>query len=163
MFSAGGPVGERENLPVPLHHHHVRRDQRLHALGLQRHDAKMIGNETHARTIGYGAMLIEGLVGVVAMIAAATLPVGDYYAMNTELAKSRVPDKFVESRANVDPRRLRTRTQELARRTAGRLRSRWHGPYLRRIPRTLGCRRGGAQAMWKYWYHFASCSRRCSS
>ena len=37
--------------------------------------------------IGYGAMLIEGLVGVVAMIAAATLPVGDYYAMNTDLAK----------------------------------------------------------------------------
>ena len=30
-------------------------------------------------------MLIEGLVGVVAMIAAATLPVGDWAAMNTEL------------------------------------------------------------------------------
>src|SRR6266478_6037809 len=47
---------------------------------------KMIKKETHARTIGYGAMLIEGLVGCVAMIAAATLPTNDYYAMNTDLA-----------------------------------------------------------------------------
>jgi carbon starvation protein len=57
----------------------------------------MIKREGHARTIGYGAMLIEGLVGVVAMIAAATLPVNDYYAMNTDLAA--VPkwhDKIME-------------------------------------------------------------------
>ena len=48
---------------------------------------KMVKKESDARTIGYGAMLIEGLVGVVAMIAATTLPTNDYYAMNTELAK----------------------------------------------------------------------------
>src|SRR6185295_6154877 len=56
-----------------------------------------------ARMIGYGAMLIEGLVGVVAMIAAATLPVGNYYAMNTDLA--RVPQfqqKFVQIGAHID-------------------------------------------------------------
>ena len=65
----------------------MRRDQRVSRAGLQRHDAEDDQErESDARTIGYGAMLIEGLVGVVAMIAAATLPVGDYYAMNTELA-----------------------------------------------------------------------------
>ena len=49
-------------------------------------------------------MLIEGLVGVVAMIAAATLPVGDYYAMNTELAKG--PRSFT-TRFIADRRRRR--------------------------------------------------------
>ena len=48
---------------------------------------KMIRKESDARMIGYGAMLVEGLVGVVAMIAAATLAPGDYYAMNMDLAQ----------------------------------------------------------------------------
>src|SRR5437762_8610059 len=58
----------------------------FHALVSSGTTPKMIRKESEARTIGYGAMLIEGLVGVVAMIAAATLPVRDYYAMNTELS-----------------------------------------------------------------------------
>src|SRR5256714_14124138 len=58
----------------------------FHALVSSGTTPKMIKRESDARTIGYGAMLIEGLVGVVAMIAATTLPVRDYYAMNTELA-----------------------------------------------------------------------------
>ena len=37
--------------------------------------------------IGYGAMLIEGLVGVVALIAAASLPNAMYYDINIDLAK----------------------------------------------------------------------------
>jgi carbon starvation protein len=48
---------------------------------------KMISKESHARAIGYGAMLIEGLVGVVALIAASSLPPGDYFAINIDLAK----------------------------------------------------------------------------
>ena len=59
----------------------------FHALVASGTTPKMIKKEGHARTIGYGAMLIEGLVGVVAMIAAATLPLGDYYAMNTDLGE----------------------------------------------------------------------------
>ena len=49
---------------------------------------KMIDKESHVRTIGYGAMLIEGLVGVVALIAAASMPQGDYWAINIDLAKA---------------------------------------------------------------------------
>jgi carbon starvation protein len=41
----------------------------FHALVSSGTTPKMIKKETDARTIGYGAMLIEGLVGVVAMIA----------------------------------------------------------------------------------------------
>jgi len=37
------------------------------------HDPKMIAKETDARMIGYGSMLMEGVVGVVALIAATSL------------------------------------------------------------------------------------------
>jgi carbon starvation protein len=46
---------------------------------------KMVDKESDVRTIGYGAMLMEGLVGVVALIAAAALPVNLYYDINTSL------------------------------------------------------------------------------
>ncbi|MDM7916245.1 MAG: carbon starvation CstA family protein, partial [Candidatus Eisenbacteria bacterium] len=48
---------------------------------------KMLSKESHARTIGYGAMLIESLVGVVALIAACALPPGDYFAINIDLSR----------------------------------------------------------------------------
>jgi carbon starvation protein len=43
---------------------------------------KMIDKESDIRPIGYGAMLIEGLVGVVALLAATSLHPGDYFAIN---------------------------------------------------------------------------------
>jgi carbon starvation protein len=47
---------------------------------------KMIDKESDIRPIGYGAMLFEGLVGVMAMIAASALHPGDYFAINTSPA-----------------------------------------------------------------------------
>jgi carbon starvation protein len=44
---------------------------------------KMVDKESDVRPIGYGAMLCEGLVGVMALVAAASLHPGDYYAINT--------------------------------------------------------------------------------
>src|SRR5439155_23666915 len=44
---------------------------------------KMIQREGDARIIGYGGMLMESFVGVMAMIAACTLDPGDHFAMNT--------------------------------------------------------------------------------
>jgi carbon starvation protein len=49
---------------------------------------KMLNRETDARMIGYGAMLIEGLVGVIALIAASSLWPADYFAINLS------PEKF---------------------------------------------------------------------
>jgi carbon starvation protein len=46
---------------------------------------KMVDKESHIRTIGYGAMLTEGLVGIVALIAAAALGPQLYYEINTSL------------------------------------------------------------------------------
>jgi carbon starvation protein len=43
---------------------------------------KMISRESDIRPIGYGAMLIEGTVGIVALLAACSLHPGDYFAIN---------------------------------------------------------------------------------
>ena len=46
---------------------------------------KMIEQESQA-TVGYGAMLLESFVGVMALIAASVLIPGDYLAINTMLS-----------------------------------------------------------------------------
>ena len=44
---------------------------------------KMILRESHARLIGYGAMLMESFVGVMAMVAACAMTPGVYFAINS--------------------------------------------------------------------------------
>ena len=48
---------------------------------------KMISSEAHIRTIGYGAMLMEGVVGIMALVAATSMFPGDYFAINTPAAQ----------------------------------------------------------------------------
>jgi carbon starvation protein len=57
----------------------------FHALVSSGTTPKMIDRERDIRPIGYGAMLIEGLVGVVALIAAASLDPKLYYDINVSL------------------------------------------------------------------------------
>jgi carbon starvation protein len=45
---------------------------------------KMITRESYARPIGYGAMCLESLVAIMAMIAACTLEPGVYFSMNVK-------------------------------------------------------------------------------
>jgi len=58
----------------------------FHALISSGTTPKMIDRESDIRPIGYGAMLIEGLVGVVSLIAATAMFPGDYFAINTSPA-----------------------------------------------------------------------------
>src|SRR5205814_1850337 len=55
----------------------------FHALVSTGTTSKMVDRESDIRPIGYGAMLIEGVVGAVALITAASLHPNDYYAINT--------------------------------------------------------------------------------
>jgi carbon starvation protein len=55
----------------------------FHSLVSSGTTSKMLEKETDARFIGYGAMLAESLVGVMALIAACSMTQGDYFAINT--------------------------------------------------------------------------------
>jgi carbon starvation protein len=54
----------------------------FHSLVASGTTPKMITRETDARLIGYGGMVMESFVGIMAMIAACTLDPGVYFAMN---------------------------------------------------------------------------------
>ncbi len=60
----------------------------FHALVSSGTTPKMLTKEVDARMIGYGAMLMEGLVGIIALIASSSLFPGDYFAINLS------PEKF---------------------------------------------------------------------
>ncbi len=62
----------------------------FHALVASGTTPKMLARESEARMIGYGAMLMEGLVGIVALIASSSLFPSDYFAINVS------PDTFAK-------------------------------------------------------------------
>ena len=58
----------------------------FHALVSSGTTPKMLASEPDARLIGYGAMLTESMVGVMALTAACVLQPGAYFAMNAPAA-----------------------------------------------------------------------------
>ena len=72
----------------------------FHSLVASGTTSKLIDRESHA-TLGYGAMLMESVVGVVALIAASILEPGDYFKINTALSSIALeamgfPVKYIE-------------------------------------------------------------------
>jgi carbon starvation protein len=132
----------------------------FHALVSSGTTPKMIGKESDIRPIGYGAMLIEGLVGIMALIAAASLPQGDYWAINIDLSRvGEYAEKLEQMDATTD--NLATIEQQVG---GESLRGRTGGAVtlavgMAQIFRDAMHRiAGGAVdlgSVIKYWYHFA--------
>ncbi|HEY5755049.1 MAG TPA: carbon starvation CstA family protein, partial [Steroidobacter sp.] len=58
----------------------------FHALIASGTTPKLIASEDHARFIGYGAMLVESFVAIMALVAASILDPGIYFTMNAPAA-----------------------------------------------------------------------------
>ena len=104
---------------------------------------KMIDRESDTRFIGYGAMLVEALVGVTSLIAAASLYKADYFAINVP------PAKFAHlgmTPVDLDAM-MRAIGEDLRGRTAGS------------VSLAVGIAKifsglPGMKALLAYWYHF---------
>ncbi|HEV7680888.1 MAG TPA: carbon starvation CstA family protein [Pyrinomonadaceae bacterium] len=132
----------------------------FHALIASGTTPKMIAKESDARMIGYGSMLMEGVVGVVALIAASSLFPGDYFAINTQqktdaqkAAYVRMVDTHSAEGFNLQPREIDRLEQESGEKN---LRGRTGGA----VTLALGIAKifdgiPGLRGLMKYWYHFA--------
>ncbi|MCA1578290.1 MAG: carbon starvation protein A [Acidobacteria bacterium] len=132
----------------------------FHALISSGTTPKMIAKETDTRMIGYGSMLMEGIVGIVALIAAASLFPGDYFAINTaqgteaqKAAYVRMVDTHTAEGFNLQPQEIDRLEQESGEKN---LRGRTGGA----VTLALGIAKifdgiPGLGGLMKYWYHFA--------
>lgn len=104
---------------------------------------KMISNERDMLPIGYGAMLVEGFVGLLALVAACTLQSDHYFAINV---KNMVLDPHVASQMNDMARQVGEKS--LVGRTGGSVTlAVGMAQIFKSIP--------GMKTMMSYWYHFA--------
>jgi carbon starvation protein len=116
----------------------------FHALVGSGTTPKMINRETDARVIGYGSMLMEGFVGVMAFIAAASLYPGDYFAINV------TPEKFAA--LGMSPVNLPEFSSQVGESLAGRTGG--------AVSLAIGMAQifssiPGLKGLLSYWYHFA--------
>jgi carbon starvation protein len=106
-FLAGGPTFKGPLFPFVFICIMCGAVSGFHALVSSGTTPKMVERETQIRTIGYGAMLMEGLVGVVALLAAASLdPVKHYYPINVPIAdeaKYQVQLQALDQQLGADP------------------------------------------------------------
>ena len=132
----------------------------FHSLVASGTTPKMINKEGDIRMIGYGAMLCEGVVGIVALIAAASLPAGDYWAVNIDLSKveqyasaleqmNATTDNLPKLEEQVGGESLRGRTGGAVTLALGM------SKILTDATAKVSGGRVDINSLIKYWYHFA--------
>src|SRR2546423_1061414 len=119
---------------------------------------KMLSKEGQARMVGYGSMLVESFVAVMAMIAACVLKPGIYFAVNSpagivgSTASAAVATitswGFPVTAADMETLARQVGEQTLFYRTGG-------APSLALGMAHIFARGGGGQAILGFWYHFA--------
>jgi carbon starvation protein len=106
---------------------------------------KMINSETDIRPIGFGAMLVEGFVALLALVAACTLLPDHYFAINAASSQYHVSAQVVQQ---VNQMAVECGEQNLVGRTGGSVTlAVGMAVIFRRLP--------GMSGMMSYWYHFA--------
>ncbi len=116
----------------------------FHALIASGTTSKMIDKESDIRPVGYAAMLFEGLVGVMALIAAAALHPGDYFAINT------TPAAFAQlgiPMVNLDVLQSQVAEHVIGRTGGAVSLALGMAQIFSNIP--------GMKSLMAYWYHFA--------
>jgi carbon starvation protein len=130
----------------------------FHALVSSGTTPKMIERESHARPIGYGAMLTESFVAVMAMIAACVLTPGIYFAINSPPAV--IGTDVVQAATTISnwgftisPDDLKTLAIDVGEQT---ILSRTGGaPTLAIGMAVIFSNVIGGKALMAFWYHFA--------
>ncbi len=120
----------------------------FHGLVASGTTSKMMADETHCRSIGYGAMLTEGLVGVVALIAACSLHQSDYFAINMPIEKF----SLFAQKLHLDPGMLGDLQNQVGESVVGRTGG---GVTLAVGMAQIFSALPGMRALMSYWYHFA--------
>ena len=130
----------------------------FHALISSGTTPKMLDNEVNARFIGYGGMLAESFVAVMALAAAACIEPGIYFAMNSPAALiGSTPEAVAQTVSSwgfvVTPEMLVQTAKDVGENT---ILSRVGGaPTLAVGMAHILHQAVGGQAMMAFWYHFA--------
>jgi carbon starvation protein len=134
----------------------------FHALISSGTTPKMISKETDARMIGYGGMLMEGVVGIVALIAATSLFPGDYFAINTpqQTEKQRAAYVLMVETHGGDGPSFDLQPKEIDKLEAESGEKNLRGRTGGAVTLALGIAKifdgvPGLRGLMKYWYHFA--------
>ena len=121
----------------------------FHALISSGTTSKMLDKETDIRPIGYGAMLVEGVVGIMALIAATAMPPGDYFAINMAPAAYEKLSFQGEKLQHVDLERIENAVGEKVEGRTGGAVSLAVGMAM------IFSALPGMNGLLAYWYHFA--------
>ena len=130
----------------------------FHALISSGTTPKMIENETHARFIGYGGMLMESFVAIMALVAASTIDPGVYFAMNSPAAVLGTTAQSAAAAVSnmgfvITPELLEQMARDVGEHT---IISRAGGaPTLAVGMANILANVVGGKAMMAFWYHFA--------